>query len=204
MVESTGGSDSMYGKSSLQLKKETGDRFYYILMALAIFALIGGIVLVGGMLRMTLAIIILIIIGFNLIYWSVEKTENSNIWRSEDEFDEEVNLKLRENSDLVKRAFKGMELSQSMLEKKISNLFLSKLKVVRSLSQKEVSELLKNPDDFRQVVDDEVISNFVLANKGKHEMEDDKEFEQGSMEMLKEEDYEQWISKLLNRIEGWE
>ncbi len=194
----------MYGKSSLQLKKETGDRFYYILMALAIFALIGGIVLVGGMLRMTLAIIILIIIGFNLIYWSVEKTENSNIWRSEDEFDEEVNLKLRENSDLVKRAFKGMELSQSMLEKKISNLFLSKLKVVRSLSQKEVSELLKNPDDFRQVVDDEVISNFVLANKGKHEMEDDKEFEQGSMEMLKEEDYEQWISKLLNRIEGWE
>lgn len=200
MAKSTRHGDSIYEIGSPQLtKKESGDQLYYILMALLILALGAGIVFIGGMLRFTLAVFILLIIGFNLVYWMFEETEKSEIWKREYEYDEEVNLKLRKSSDLVRRAFKGMELSQGLLEKKIRDLYLDKLKEERNLSQEEVRELLNDAEEFRKVVDDDLISDFILSKEDQHGID-----EQPSSEKSKGENYEQWITYLLKRIEGWE
>lgn len=207
MAKSTKRFDSIYTDSSIQLpKKEEGNLLYYIMMALFVIALGASIIFVGGMLRFTMAIFILFIVGFNLVYWTIEKTDKSDIWRKEDEFDEEINLKLRETSNLVRRAFEGMELSQGLLEKKLRNLYLEKLMEKRNLSHKEVRKLLDNPDEFRKVVDDEIISDFVLLKKEEEDEEkvDDREDEHPSPEKFEKEDYEEWISELLEHIERWE
>ncbi|MFW5946086.1 MAG: hypothetical protein ACOCSJ_03720 [Candidatus Natronoplasma sp.] len=179
-----------------EYEKEEGYRLYYLFMSLIVLGATVGIILIGGMFRLTLALFILFVIGFNLVYWMMEKTVYLEIWERKDEFDEEVNLNLRETSDLVERAFKGMELSQGYLEKKIRDLFMDKLMDNKNLSIRETRELLEEPDRFRQVVDDKIISDFILSKK--------EENEQSSTESLEGEDYEQWISTLLKRIEGWE
>jgi len=197
MATSKSRSNSIYGTSSLHsVKNEGGNLLYYILMALLVFALLVGIIFLGGMLRFTLAIFILFLIGFNLFYWSIEETENSEIWRKGDEFDEEVNLKLKEDSALVRRAFKGMEMSQGYLEKKIRDLFLDKLMESRNLSSEEIEKLLHQPDEIRHMVDDEILSDFILSKLH--------EDERSSLERLSVEEYERWISTLLKRIEVWE
>jgi len=197
MPRSTSHSGSIFGTETRQTsEEEEGNLLYYILMTIMVFGLALGIILFGGMVRLTLSILILLVIGFNLVYWVVEETEYSDIWRRDDEFDEVVNLKLRNSSDLVERAFKGMELSQRYLEKKIRDLFMDKLMDNRNLSREETRELLKEPEKFRQVVDDEIISDFILSKK--------KEAKQFSTERLEREDYERWISTLLRRIKRWE
>ncbi|MBS3789953.1 MAG: hypothetical protein KGY66_03460 [Candidatus Thermoplasmatota archaeon] len=198
MPRSTPHTESTFDAETRQSskKEKVGNLLYYIVMSLIVVGAIGGIILLGGMLRLTLAILILLVIGSNLVYWSMEETRYSDIWERDDEFDEVVNLKLKKNSDLVKRAFKGMELSQGYLEKKIRDLFLDKLMDDKNLSREETRELLKDSEKFRQVVDDEVISDFILSKR--------EEDEQSSIERLEGEDYGQWISTLLKRIEGWE
>jgi len=197
MPKSTPHSESMFGTEPRYLpKSEEDDRLYYLLMGLIVVGLIAGIVLVGGMVRVTMAIFILLLIGFNLIYWVVEDTENPDIWKRESEYHEEVNLKLRGTSELVQRAFKGMELSQGYLEKKIKDLFLDKLMDKRNISQDELRELMRDPEGFRDVVDDKVISDFILYKKE----ESEKSFEK----RLKEKEYEELISELLTKIEEWE
>jgi len=203
MAKSTTRSDAVYSTGSLSIpKKESGDLLYYILMAIIIFALIGGIILIGGMLRLTLAIFILFLIGLNLIYWSIEKTENTAIWERKYELNEEVNLKLKKHSDLVRRAFQGMELSQGLLEKKISDLYFDKLKDKKNLSDEEIRELLSEPEELRRVVNDEIISDFILSKKETDEVLVGND-EIPSKERLKGEDYEQWISRLLKRVDKW-
>ncbi len=196
MPKSTPHSESMFGTEPRYLpKSEEGDRLYYLLMGLIVVGLIAGIVLVGGMVRFTMAILILFLIGFNLIYWVVGDTENSDIWKREVEYHEEVNLKLRGSSELVQRAFKGMELSQGYLEKKIKDLFLDKLMDKRNISQEELRELMRDPERFRDVVDDKFISDFILSKKD----ESEKSFEK----RLKGKEYEELISELLTKIEEW-
>ncbi len=204
MAKSKTRSESMYGTPSLPLSKKEGDDLsYYILMTIIIFALAGGIIIVGGMLRFTLAMFILFLIGFNLVYWSVEKTEKSDIWERVGELDEEVNLRLKESSSFFRRAYKGMELSQGYLEKRVVDLFKEKLKDNRNLSENDVIELLNEPDEFRELVDDEIISDFILFKENRDEdgFIDD---QSNKKERLKGEDYERWVSTLLKRIEGWE
>ena len=204
MPKSTPHSESMFGTEPRYLpKSEEGDRLYYLLMGLIVVGLIAGIVLVGGMVRFTMAILILFLIGFNLIYWVVGDTENSDIWKREVEYHEEVNLKLRGSSELVQRAFKGMELSQGYLEKRVVDLFKEKLKDNRNLSENDVIELLNEPDEFRELVDDEIISDFILFKENRDE-DGSIDDQSNKKERLKGEDYERWVSTLLKRIEGWE
>jgi len=199
MLGATPQSGSIFDTKTRQTpKKEEGNLLYYILMAFIVLLSIGGIILVGGGggLNLTLSILILLVIGFNVFYWTIENTEYPDIWERDEEYNEEVNLKLRDTSDLVRRSFKGMEVSQAYLEKKIKNLFLDKLRNNRNLSREEMRELLEDPGEFRKVVDDEVISDFILSNKEEDEL--------SSKERLEGDDYQRWISQLLKRIQGWE
>ncbi len=186
---------SQHPKSSSFSREELANRLYYIFMTLSVLVLTGFMLIMGGMPRLTLAILILLIIGVNLVNWLRERTETWEIWEQEEEFEEMLNLKLNETSDLFRRASQGMELSQKLLEKKIKKLFISKLKYEKNLSQEEVGKLLQNPDEFRQIVDDGMISDFMLSGY----VEDE---EIGKKD--REKDYEEWTLALLRRIERWE
>ncbi|MFP4608649.1 MAG: hypothetical protein ACOCTR_02580 [Candidatus Natronoplasma sp.] len=189
MEGSTNVSSSSYSTSHTRASDvEEGDRLYYILITILVVILTAFMLAWGGQPQLTLAIIILFIIGGNLVYWMYERTESSVVWEQEEELSEELNLKMKDDSDLIRRAFQGMELSQSLLEKKIKNLFIEKLKDERNLSKEEVRELLQRPEKFRQVVDDEVISTFILSE----------ETERG------QKDYQEKIYRLIVRIERWE
>lgn len=203
MEGSMDNSKSAYTAGSQNLPgNEEGDLLYFILMGLIIAGLTIGIVLYSGMLRFTLTFLILVVIGSNLIYWLMENTEKSTIWRREGEFDKRVNLQLKDNSDLVRRAFKDMELSQGYLEKKIKDLFLSKLADKRNLSKEEIRELQQDPERFRQIVNDEMISDFILYKRsGENNGEKEKIV---SGEELEGEDYEEWIFEIIDRIQRWE
>ncbi len=178
---------------STRTSKEEGDLLYYGFMTFLVIVLTAIMLSWGGQPQLTLAIIILLIIGLNLLSWLYGKTDEAVIWEQEEELSEELNLKLAETSDLFRRASQGMELSQGLLEKKVRNLFMSKLKDEKNLSQEEIRELLQNPEDFRRVVDDEVISDFVLSKL------DDQEDVKKEMD----KEYEDWILGIIESIERW-
>ncbi len=155
------------------------------------------------MMQKTIAIFVIFLIGINLAHWTWERTNHIKIWRHRDELDEETNFMMAEVSKIYDRAVQGMELSQHLLEKKVKNIFMNKLKERRNLSEDEVFKLKQDPDEFKKTVDDDIIADFILSKEEEFsEMnlseEDTEEKEHDDRE------YEQWIKKVIERVEKWE
>ncbi|GEM_PF-4849046 len=179
----------MNAVNSLGHKK---NRSYYILSGFFILVLTVFTVGSEGLLRYFSAMFILFLMGMNLVLWAREITEDEDIWKHEEVLKEEIDIRLGNTSNLVKRASKGMRVSRGLLERKIKDIFLSKLQVERNLSRDEVNKLIRYPDKFRDVVKDDTLADFVLAD------EDDAE-----EDVREDEEYEEWLSEIMERIDRW-
>lgn len=132
-------------------------------------------------------LVILLVIGYGLIDWSFAITESEEFWQEEEDIDEKINLRMEETSKILERASQGEKTSQDNLTDKVRKTFFTMLKERRGLIEEGLQELLMDEDRFRSVVDDDLISDFILDGP--------EDFE---------EEYEKKIEEVIGRMERWD
>ncbi len=193
------------------IKESMGHLFttnpYYLL---GLLALIGFIIIIEGYLdtfaRM-LSFLVVIIFAYGLITWSHSSTEDDEFWEDKDELSEEINLQVRDVKRVLKLASEGKEKSREKLHKKIEEIFFLKLKDEKDMSRQNICDLAEKPEEFQELVDDKMISEFILYMEGSSNSSDPngekKEKESYHIEKLKGTEYREYIRKLIQRIDGW-
>ncbi len=152
-----------------------------------------------------ISFVIVVLFAYNLIDWTSNITEKSEEWTEKEVLDEDINLRIKDISELIKRASEGQNVSQDILHNKLKKIFFLKLKEVEDISDNELNELVRKPDEFRKVVQDEVIADFILSME-----KDSGETKNGKVKFLSsskrdwEKDYKKKIKDIIQRIDEWE
>ncbi|MEF8873732.1 MAG: hypothetical protein V5A88_03560 [Candidatus Thermoplasmatota archaeon] len=181
-------------------------KVYYLALVFLIgifivFTLSGGIGFAGTVGRIS-GFFILAMIAYGLIDWGSAVTEKHEFWREKEDLDEEVNLRMRKTSKIIERASSGEKTSKKTLSEKIKKTFLIKLKEKRDLTEEEVQELLEDEEEFRRIVQDEVISDYILEDL---EEEEEKGKIATFLSSLEDkEEYRKKTKQVIRRVEGWE
>ncbi len=140
---------------------------------------------------------ILMILAHRLIIWTSRMTEKPESWEKKKEAKSDENLQIKEISTLLDRASDGKSMSQKILHDKIKEIFFTKLKDEKDLDKEELNRLLKNPEEFRKVVQDDKISDFILSIEGKEKSKlEDKDMDKAQ--------YKKRVRKMIKRIKEWE
>ncbi len=195
-------------KKDLILRKKSSNVYYILLLLLIVSFFV--LTLEGGSgiqksIGRALGFLLLIVIGFDLIQLTMSSTEKPDFWKEKKELDETINLRMQDTSVLLQRASEGKKISQKMFLEKVRKIFIMKLKEKKDLSEKDVRYLLRNPDEFRSMVQDDMISDFMLSND--HGREQKKGLERflrpGSKDEESKKDYEKKVKEIIRRIEEW-
>lgn len=193
----------MYDKINInKLKRNRESKIYYIALIFltAVFIILtleGGTGFTGTFSRI-IGFIILAIFGYGLLDWSSAVTEKHVFWREKEELDEEVNLRMHGTSKILERALDGEKTSQKALLEKMRKTFFIKLKEKRNLTDDDLQELLIDEKKLRKIVQDEVISKFILSELNEKE----RGKEEGIFSTNK--DQRKKIEHLIRRIEKWD
>ncbi|MBS3782053.1 MAG: hypothetical protein KGY66_01705 [Candidatus Thermoplasmatota archaeon] len=190
----------------------TSNTYYIALISLTVLFLVlmwsgeGGFT---GVLGRSLGFFILVILSYSLIDWCLNITESSESWREKKELDEIVNLRMQDTSKTMNRASKGERICQRKLSEKIRNIFFIKLKEKKDLTEEEIKELLQDRDKFQRTVQDEVISDFILASYSDDKTgTDDKELTQKISSFFSPrkdpKEYNKEIEQVIRRVEEWD
>lgn len=183
------------------LNQKSTRKLVYLIVGLLSVLFIVFIGAEGGYLSIVLgrmtAILIIIIIAYRLVSWTSTITEETEVWNEKKEFDTDRTLQVKEISTLLDRAAEGKTRSQEVLHEKIKDIFFIKLKEREGLSDKDLQDIVKKPERFQSIVQDERISNFILSL----EEENDTEFD---LEDLEEYQYKKRIRKIIQKISEWD
>lgn len=156
----------------------------------------------SGILRWTVSIIALGIIALVVTRALYEDTSSLAHWKRESELDEMIDSRLGDTSEMVDRAGKGYDASQAMLEERITETFLEKAKEGRGLSDGDVEELLSNPDRLKEVINDDIIADFLLSSKSFREAGKSNLFN-NTFQDKEQRSYDKRIEKIMKRMEEW-
>lgn len=125
-------------------------------------------------------------------------------WRNKNELNMPVGSKLKETSDLVRRSSEGLETSQALLEERIRDDFIEKMKQERGISDGGAKYLLEDQDRLRKFVNDDVITDFLLHCKDFRETGGTiKLFSNVQKNNKSDESYGRRIEKVVDRMEEW-
>ncbi|MFW5946778.1 MAG: hypothetical protein ACOCTN_07930 [Candidatus Natronoplasma sp.] len=192
----------------LTRQSETSN-FFYILVGL--LALLSILFVMGGddglpyTIGRIVALIIILILAYSLITWISHITEESEDWIEKESLDEDINLRIQDISELLKRASEGKEKSQEILHEKLRKVFFLKLKEIEDISDNDLRDLVKDPEEFRRLVQDEIIADFILSME-----EESNETNSGKFEVFSssngqgEKKYKKKIKEVIQRIDSWE
>lgn len=192
----------------LMRQNETSN-FFYILVG--ILALLSILFVMGGdeglpyTIGRIVALIIVVLLAYSLIRWTSNITEKSDDWIEKESLDDDINLRIQDISELLERASEGKEKSQEILHKKLRKVFFLKLKEIRDISDNELRDLVKKPEKFRELVQDEVIADFILSmEKKSKETSSGKSKLFSSSKVKTQKKYKKKIKELIQRIDEWE
>ncbi len=202
-------------KEDLFDRKENSSFYYLALLSLTVLfflLMLGNGTGILGALGRAIGFFILIILGYNLIDWNLETTENFELWREKREVDQKVNLRILETSKLVDRAAEGEKLSEENIAEKIRDVFFIKLKERKDLSEGGLRALLDDQKELRKVIQDEKISDFILYGFEDREAHEEKKKDDGIIKKTKlfgssgknGEKQKKEIERMIRRIERWE
>ncbi len=137
------------------------------LRTLILFFLGGFIILIflGEGLGELLLTALVIWISLFVIFSAAKKTNSIQSWSRIKNKGRLQNLPLKKTSDTTKRAIKGFQLSQMLIEKRLRENFKEKMKDEKSLSEEEMKELMDNPSELEDVIDDKVLFDFMINSK---------------------------------------
>ncbi|MBS3781967.1 MAG: hypothetical protein KGY68_05100 [Candidatus Thermoplasmatota archaeon] len=148
------------------------------------------------------------ILAYSLVDWSIKVTENTERWTEDEELDEDINLRIQDVSELLRRASEGKEKSQEILHKRLKKIFFVKLKEKKDISRDDIRDLIRKPEELRKVVKDEVISDFILSTEKKSSKTDiqRRKSKRGFLSSSKKNDpekYKEKIKEIIQRINSW-
>ncbi|MFO7792326.1 MAG: hypothetical protein R6W73_04995 [Candidatus Saliniplasma sp.] len=173
-----------------------------IIILLAIF-----MYFIGNPGQWIVGLIIIGLIGVNVVYYMYGKSKKMRVWERENKLDDIVHLRISRTSDVAKRAFKGNELSQAILEEKMISEFIDKMEDKRNLRDSEIDYLLDHPTELKKVIEDDELTNFVLKGKSLQKMlqtvdeGDSKKTRFGKM--TEDKNYKRKIERLVKKMEEW-
>jgi len=192
-------------------QKRTSNPLYILIASLAILSLLlvmggeGGLTEILGRI---LGFIIVTILAYSLVDWTAQITEDPDRWAEDEELDENINLRIQDVSELLKRAAEGKEKSREILHKRLKEIFFVKLKVKKDISRGEIRDLAKKPEEFRKVIQDEMISDFILSTEGKSSnvglrKRKSKRSFLASSKKNNPKEYKKKIKEIIQRINRW-
>lgn len=177
--------------------------FGFILAVLiTLLLLFIGWVKYSGTLRWTVSIFALAIIATLLTKRLYSDSIPLKSWKRESELDVVVGSKLKDTSDTVQRALGGYDTSQALLEERITRAFMDKLKRERDISPDSIDELLKDPERLERVIQDRVITKFLITSRDYRDTGTPGLFSESSSRE-KIDNYDEWIKKVLKHMEEW-
>ncbi len=137
------------------------------LRTLILFFLGGFIILIflGEGLGELLVVALVIWISLFVIFSAAKKTTSLQPWSRIRSKGRLQNLPLKKTSDTTKRAIKGFQLSQMLIEKRLRKNFMEKIKDEKSFSDEEMKRLMDNPSELKDVIDDKVLFDFMINSK---------------------------------------
>lgn len=145
--------------------KRSNYEFYlcFILICVVVFLIMNFYA--GGMLRHSLGVLILFLIGAVIGHSMFSKTEKKEILKNEVGFEKNFNSQVKETSKLIKRAFNDQEVSQKILERKLKRICIKRIMNEKNLSEKEMKALIKKPEKLKEVTNDESLTTFLSKEK---------------------------------------
>ncbi len=196
--------DSYESELEEKVNKQAVRNIFTFLTAIMVFLLLVFIPwsASSGILRWTVSIIALGIVALVVTKALYEDTSSLAHWKRRTELDEIIHSRLGDASGMVERANKGYDASQALLEERIREAFLERLKGGRGLSGSEVEELLSNPDRLKREIDDEVIADFLLSSKSFREA-GKSNLLSNTFQGQENRSYHKRIKKIMNRMEEW-
>ncbi|MFP4000318.1 MAG: hypothetical protein ACLFU5_00245 [Thermoplasmata archaeon] len=191
-----------------------GQKLHFYAFFIPITAvLVIGTLFTGGKLNQVLSLSLITWVSIGLLYTGRKEVKKIEVWRKKEDGNVRKNLPLKKTSGLIERAIKGRLLSQILVEKRIRRALIEKIKDVKSISEKDLKRLLKNPPALRKLIGDETISDFLMNSKSMKgtdfiHKKDGKSFrfqpKQVKKEMLKGEAYKEKIEGVIKKISDWE
>ncbi len=127
-------------------------------------------------------------------------SKRREIWGNKSSLDEPLNTRLESLDKIIEGAVKGKKISQALLEQKIIELIQRKLDLERGISRESFKELLKNPEELKKVIDDEVIYGFMMDARMLIYLGNKKRSDERSHRVTGQE-YRRWIEEVLDRVE---
>jgi len=196
--------DSYESELEEKVNKQAVRNIFTFLTAIMVFLLLVFIPWSAnsGILRWTVSIISLGIVALIVTRALYEDTSSLGHWKRRTELDEIIHSRLGDASDMVERANKGYDASQALLEERIREAFLERLKEGRGFSDPEVEELLSNPDRLKREIDDEVIADFLLSSKSFREA-GRSNLLSNTFQGQENRSYDKRIKRIMNRMEEW-
>ncbi|MEF8832652.1 MAG: hypothetical protein V5A66_03930 [Candidatus Thermoplasmatota archaeon] len=168
-----------------------------ILFLIVIMAGGEGITGISGALARIIRFFILIILAYIVVNWSFSITEETEVFEESKEFDTDRNLQIEEISTLLERASDGKTRSQEVLHNNIKDIFFIKLKEKEGLSKNELRGMVKKPEKFRSIVQNDMISDFILSLEEENESNSD-------LEKMDKVQYKKMIRKIIQEISEWD
>ncbi len=187
-------------------QKETSNFFYILiglLLLLSVLFVMGGDEGLPLILGRVAGFIIVILIAYNLIEWTNNITTTSERWTEEESLDEDINLRIQDISELLQRASEGNEKSQEILHNKLKKIFFLKLKEIEDISDNDLRELLREPDEFRKLVEDDIIADFIITLEKRSDDDGGSKF-LSSSKRISQRKYKEKIKEIIHRIKEWE
>ncbi len=151
-------------RNMFDLDSENSLLYLLVVVLLAFFLIFttGETELSAALSRIT-GLVILVVLAYMLVTWTSSITEKSDVREQKQDLNDSTNLQVKEISTLLERASEGKTTSQEILHEKIKDIFIIKLKEKEDLTTERVRELMRNPKEFRKVVQDDMISDFILS-----------------------------------------
>ncbi len=189
-------------------KHQSSYLFYLLLGLLAIIStvfILSGETDIAHTLGRAMALIFIFGLSYGLVEWIFSVTEEQEYWEEKEDVDENINLHVKDISELLERASEGKEKSREKLHRKIKEVFLLKLKSKKDISDEKMKDLLNDTDQLKREIGDEFISEFIIKTgqkKYKFEEEEKKVKKKNLIKYKKR--YKEKIKELLIRINDWD
>jgi len=186
------------------------DRSFRLLLFSILLFLIAVMLFIDDTLKWVVGLFIILMMGGIIVFQIYEKSRDVSFWERDNELDSIVNLNLERVSDIAGRAYRDRTISKALLEQRIKEEFFKKIKNYKNLSDSKMEQIKNDPNRLRKIIDDDVITKFILESKGYSETVHDESGNKkpiskifGFKKISINKDYKQRIDEVLKRMEEW-
>ncbi len=175
--------------------------FYLILLSIPFIS----ISFVSGGMRWIMVVLTTAAIGLYTIY-IMNIGIQKKIWKRTILEKKYFSGELSRVNDIITRGAGGYSYSQQLMKEMMTEAIIDKIRLGRGMTTREIEKALEDPDRFREIVDNDDLATFILANQKKAEgwsdriarKKNDREKKESGRKFMLE------IKEILDKVEVWE